>query len=282
MKNGLVDYLEILRLGGIEDWGPFSISGEDLEKFSSLSPQSQGGEEKNPEPVPSVIPPPKSERREFPNLSASAESVEAENMSKKSPSSPAPKSTKLSKPAALAQIAAEVAQCECCSELVQNRTQTVFGTGNPNSKLVFLGEAPGADEDKQGVPFVGRAGQLLTDMITKGMKLKREDVYICNILRCRPPGNRNPSPEEAENCRTFLDRTLEIVKPKYICCLGAVAAKNLLHSEESIGKMRGKVLDYHGIKVICTYHPAYLLRNPSAKAETWKDLQLLMKEMGLM
>jgi DNA polymerase len=152
--------------------------------------------------------------------------------------------------------------------------------GNPHADLVFLGEAPGADEAKQGEPFVGRAGQLLTDIITKGMKMRREDVYICNILRCRPPGNRNPLPDEAAHCRPFLDRTLELIKPKFICCLGAVAAKNLLASEQTIGALRGKVRDYQGIKVICTYHPAYLLRNPAAKKDTWDDIQLLMREMG--
>ncbi len=153
--------------------------------------------------------------------------------------------------------------------------------GSPLARLVFIGEAPGADEDKQGVPFVGRAGQLLTDMITKGMGLAREDVYICNILRCRPPGNRNPTPDEAERCRGFLDRTLEIVAPNFICCLGAIAARNLLQTDEAIGKLRGRIHDYHGVQVVCTYHPAYLLRNPAAKKDTWADLQLLMKIMGL-
>jgi DNA polymerase len=136
------------------------------------------------------------------------------------------------------------------------------------------------DEDKQGVPFVGRAGQLLTDIIVKGMQMRRDDVYICNILRCRPPGNRNPLPDEAGHCREFLDRTLEIIKPKFICCLGAVAAKNLLDSEKTIGALRGTIWDYNGIKVVCTYHPAYLLRNPAAKKDTWDDIKLLLQEMG--
>lgn len=178
-------------------------------------------------------------------------------------------------------MASEVAQCTLCDELAMTRTQTVFGVGNPDAELVFLGEAPGADEDKQGEPFVGRAGKLLDDIISKGMKLKREDVFICNILRCRPPGNRNPKPDEAEHCRPFLDQTLAIVKPKFICCLGAVAAQNLLETDKSIGSMRGNVLDYKGIKVVCTYHPAYLLRNPSAKKQTWEDIKILMREMGL-
>lgn len=146
---------------------------------------------------------------------------------------------------------------------------------------MFLGEAPGADEDRQGEPFVGRAGQLLTQMIENGMGIKRRDVFIGNILKCRPPGNRTPTPEEAANCRCFLDRQLEVLNPEFICCLGAVAAQNLLASDKAIGKLRGQLLDYRGAKVVCTYHPAYLLRNPAAKKDTWADLQILMKAMGL-
>jgi len=182
---------------------------------------------------------------------------------------------------ALAQVAAEVATCSACAELAETRTQTVFGVGNPDARLAFLGEAPGADEDRQGEPFVGRAGKLLTDMIEKGMRLRRDEVYILNILRCRPPGNRNPLPAEADACRGFLDRQLEIIRPEFICCLGAVAAQNLLDTTTPIGQLRGRVHDYFGMKVVCTYHPAYLLRNPSAKGKTWEDLQLLMREMGL-
>ncbi len=182
--------------------------------------------------------------------------------------------------AALADVAREVAACTRCAELARTRTQTVFGVGNPNARLAFLGEAPGADEDRQGEPFVGRAGKLLTDMVQKGMKLRREDVYILNILRCRPPGNRNPLPVEAAACRQFLDAQLAIIQPEFICCLGAVAAQNLLQTTTSIGRLRGQFHDYQGIKVLCTYHPAYLLRNPAAKRPTWDDLQLLMAEMG--
>jgi len=181
--------------------------------------------------------------------------------------------------AALAQVAAEVAACTRCAELARKRTQTVFGEGNPYARLVFCGEAPGADEDRIGRPFVGRAGQLLTDIIEKGMKTSRKDVYILNILRCRPPGNRNPLPDEAANCREYLDRQLEIIQPKFICCLGAVAAQNLLDTTEPIGHLRGRVLDFNGIHVVCTYHPAYLLRNPSAKRPVWEDIQMLMAEM---
>jgi uracil-DNA glycosylase len=181
--------------------------------------------------------------------------------------------------AALAKIARKVAACKRCKELAETRTQTVFGVGNPHARLVFCGEAPGADEDRQGEPFVGRAGQLLTDIIVKGMKMRREDVYILNILRCRPPGNRNPLPEEAANCREYLDGQLAIIQPEFICCLGAVAAQNLLGTDVAIGKLRGRIHDLHGVKVVCTYHPAYLLRNPSAKQYVWDDVKMLMAAM---
>ncbi len=177
-------------------------------------------------------------------------------------------------------IAAEVAQCVRCGELAETRTQTVFGVGNPHARLVFLGEAPGADEDQQGIPFVGRAGQLLTKII-EACTLSRNDVYILNILKCRPPGNRNPLPVEAANCREYLNRQLAAIKPQYICCLGSVAAQNLLETDTTIGRLRGKFHEYQGIKVLCTYHPAYLLRNPPAKRMVWDDMQILMGEMGI-
>ena len=176
-------------------------------------------------------------------------------------------------------LAQEVAGCTRCHELASTRTQTVFGVGDPQARLVFLGEAPGADEDKQGEPFVGRAGQLL-NKILEACKLRREDVYILNILKCRPPGNRNPLPEESQNCRRYLHRQLELIKPEYICCLGSVAAQNLLETTETIGRLRGSVHQFRGVKVVCTYHPAYLLRNPSAKKQTWDDMKLLMRELG--
>jgi len=171
----------------------------------------------------------------------------------------------------------QVASCTRCAELAQTRTQTVFGVGDPAAQLCFLGEAPGADEDRLGEPFVGRAGKLLTDIIEKGMRLRREDVYILNILKCRPPGNRNPLPTEAENCEPFLLQQFELIRPQFICCLGAVAAQNLLQTTTSIGKLRGRVHDWRGMGVVCTYHPAYLLRNPAAKVQAWEDIQLLME-----
>ncbi len=182
---------------------------------------------------------------------------------------------------ALAEVAKRVAACTRCPVLVRNRKQTVFGVGNPYAKLVFIGEAPGADEDRLGEPFVGRAGQLLTDIITKGMKLRREDVYIMNILRCRPPENRTPLPMEAANCREYLDAQLAIIQPQFICCLGACAAQNLLDVDTLIGKLRGRMIDFNGMRVLCTYHPSYLLRNPPAKRQVWDDIQVLMAEMGM-
>lgn len=177
-------------------------------------------------------------------------------------------------------IRAEVAACRACDELASTRTQTVFGVGNPHARLCFLGEAPGADEDKQGEPFVGRAGQLLTKII-EACTLSRSDVYILNVLKCRPPGNRNPLPHEVSNCRGFLNRQLELIRPEYICCLGTIAAQTLLETDTPIGRMRGKFFDYRGISVMCTYHPAYLLRNPAAKKDVWEDMKVLMRRMGV-
>lgn len=178
-------------------------------------------------------------------------------------------------------LAQTVAQCAKCAELAATRTNTVFADGSPTADLMIIGEAPGADEDRTGVPFVGRAGQLLNDMLTKGMGLRREDVYIANILKCRPPGNRNPEPDEAANCIGYLHRQIELVRPKYLCLLGAVAAQRVLETVVPIGQLRKRWHRAFGTPAIATYHPAYLLRNPEAKKKTWEDLQRLMKAMGL-
>jgi DNA polymerase len=181
----------------------------------------------------------------------------------------------------LNQLAERVAGCTRCPELSSTRTQTVFGTGPIGAELCFIGEAPGADEDRQGEPFVGQAGQLLTRIIT-AMGMRREDVYIMNILRCRPPGNRTPKAEEAANCREYLNAQLDLVKPKFICALGATAAQSLLGVNTPIGKLRGSFFDYRGIPVICTYHPASLLptRNPENKKLVWDDMKMLLGRMG--
>ena len=181
---------------------------------------------------------------------------------------------------ALCSLAGIVAACRRCTDLASSRKQTVFGVGNPDADIMFIGEAPGADEDAAGEPFVGAAGQLLNKII-EACHLKREDIYICNILRCRPPGNRNPLPQEVSNCREFLDAQVHVVRPKYIVCWGTVAAQNLLHETQAVGKLRGRFFDYHGIKVMCTYHPSYLLRNPAAKKQVWEDMKFFMKDLGV-
>ena len=172
-----------------------------------------------------------------------------------------------------------VTDCQLC-QLSTTRKNIVFGDGNPNAKIVFVGEAPGADEDAQGLPFVGRAGQLLTSIIT-AMGLNRKEVYICNILKCRPPGNRNPLPEEIRFCEPFLKHQLLLISPQIICALGSFAAKTLLRTETPITQLRGRFHSYAGIPLMPTYHPAYLLRNPSAKKQVWEDVQMIMKEMGI-
>jgi uracil-DNA glycosylase family 4 len=178
-------------------------------------------------------------------------------------------------------LAEEVQKCTRCAELACTRTQTVFADGSVGAELCFIGEAPGADEDAQGLPFVGAAGQLLNKIIA-ACGLKREEVYICNILKCRPPGNRTPLTHEAANCRPFLERQLELVRPKFICALGSSAAQNLLGTTLSIGKLRGRFHDYRGIPVLCTYHPAFLLphRSPDKKRDVWEDMKMLLARMG--
>lgn len=175
----------------------------------------------------------------------------------------------------LAMVRLELGDCRRC-DLCQGRRNIVFGEGNPRADIVFVGEAPGADEDMQGRPFVGRAGQLLTKII-EAMGLKRENVYICNILKCRPPGNRNPQPDEIEACEPFLVKQLQTINPKVICALGTFAAHTLLKTDVPITLLRGRFHSYHDVKLMPTYHPAYLLRNPGAKKLVWEDVQMIMK-----
>ncbi len=181
---------------------------------------------------------------------------------------------------ALKLIREDLGDCTRCRLHKQGRKQIVFGVGNPKADLMFIGEAPGADEDEQGEPFVGRAGQLLNNMI-KAMGLRREQVYIANIIKCRPPGNRTPERDECETCSPFLMRQIAVIKPKVIVALGAVAAKTLLAINASMADLRGRWYDFRGTKLAVTYHPAFLLRDPRQKKETWKDLQMVMKELGL-
>lgn len=179
----------------------------------------------------------------------------------------------------LEEIRNAMGDCTRC-KLHSTRTKLVFGTGNPKPELVFVGEAPGADEDLKGEPFVGRAGQLLTRMI-EAMGLNRNMVFITNIIKSRPPGNRNPEPDEILACLPFLIAQLEVLKPKVICALGSFAAQTLLQTEEKISKLRGRFHDYRGIKLMPTYHPAYLLRNPVEKKAVWEDMQMIMKELHI-
>jgi uracil-DNA glycosylase len=192
------------------------------------------------------------------------------------PSSAPPPSTGVGA-AGLKAIREELGDCTRC-KLHGKRTNIVYGVGNPDAPLVFVGEAPGADEDRTGEPFVGAAGQLLTKMI-EAMGLAREDVYICNILKCRPPGNRNPEPDEIEQCEPFLKKQLAAIRPRMIVALGKFAAQCLLRSDAPISRLRGNWKEYEGIPLMPTYHPAFLLRTPSAKREVWADLQEVMREL---
>jgi DNA polymerase len=182
--------------------------------------------------------------------------------------------------ASLEDLRGFIGECTRC-KLAPMRRNLVFGVGNPNAELMFVGEAPGADEDARGEPFVGRAGQLLTDIIERGMGLKRADVYICNVIKCRPPENRNPEPDEVATCEPFLMRQIDIVRPRVIVGLGAFAVQALLRAKTPISKMRGVWHELRGIKLMPTFHPAYLLRNPADKRLVWADIQMVMRELGM-
>jgi uracil-DNA glycosylase len=183
------------------------------------------------------------------------------------------------KAAALRMIREDIGDCTRCA-LHKGRNKLVFADGSPDARLMFVGEGPGADEDAQGLPFVGRAGQLLNNMIT-AMGLKREEVYIANVVKCRPPGNRTPEPEEANTCSPFLFRQIDVVRPEVIVALGATAATYLLGQRQPLAGLRGRVHSFRGTKLIVTYHPAFLLRDPRQKKEAWADLQIAMRELGL-
>jgi DNA polymerase len=175
---------------------------------------------------------------------------------------------------ALAALRLDIGDCTRCKLHTMGRTQVVFGVGNPNADLMFVGEAPGADEDIHGIPFIGRAGQLLTKII-EAIGMTREDVYIANVIKCRPPQNRNPEPDEVETCEPFLFRQIDIIQPKVIVALGKFGAQTLLRTLDPISRLRGRVFEYRGAKLIPTFHPAYLLRNPSSKREVWEDMKLV-------
>ena len=178
----------------------------------------------------------------------------------------------------LEELRAQIGDCRLC-KLCAGRTHIVFGVGNPKARLMFVGEGPGRDEDIQGEPFVGRAGQLLNDIITKGMGLKREDVYIANVVKCRPPENRNPEPDEVAACEPFLKKQIDLIRPEVIVGLGKFAVQTLLQNKVPITKVRGTWHQYHGIKLMPTFHPAYLLRNPADKKLVWEDIKKVIKEL---
>ena len=182
---------------------------------------------------------------------------------------------------ALIAVRTDIGDCTRCKLHTLGRRQVVFGVGDANADLMFVGEAPGADEDVQGIPFVGRAGQLLTDIIEKGLQIPRKDVYIANVIKCRPPGNRNPEQDEVETCEPFLFRQIDVIRPKVIVALGTFAARALLRTLDPISRLRGRVYDYRGAKLIPTFHPAYLLRNPSSKREVWEDMKLVKRLLSL-
>jgi len=175
-------------------------------------------------------------------------------------------------------IRIDLGECRRC-RLSESRKNIVFGAGDPHARLVFVGEGPGYDEDQKGKPFVGAAGRLLTKII-EAIKFTREQVYICNIIKCRPPGNRNPLPDEIESCLPFLKRQIAAIKPDFICALGTFAAQALLETKKPISKLKGRFHDYNGIRLLPTYHPAYLLRNPGKKRDVWEDMKKLMKALG--
>ena len=179
---------------------------------------------------------------------------------------------------ALEELKQAVMPCTLCKGLAKTRKNVVFGSGNPKAKLMFVGEAPGFDEDQQGLPFVGKAGQLLTKII-ESIGLSRDEVYIANVLKCRPPENRNPLPDEVANCQPYLKKQIAIIQPKIICALGKFAAQTLLRTETPISKLRGKWNHYEGVKLMPTFHPAYLLRNPDDKKLCWEDMKMIREEL---
>ncbi len=207
------------------------------------------------------------------------EEIYSDPAGRKSPSVPAPEQNRIRSPEKEWFLLKEKAEtCTLCRELAAKRKKVVFGAGNAGAKLMFVGEAPGYEEDVQGLPFVGAAGQLLTKII-ESIGLRREEVFIANVLKCRPPANRQPKPDEILNCEPYLLKQIELIQPQILCALGTFAAQTLLKTGESISSLRGRFHDLRGIKVMCTYHPAYLLRNPGDKRKVWEDMKKIKKEL---
>jgi uracil-DNA glycosylase len=245
----------------------------DFYRRESLPVSTPAVENTEPATIPALQP---EQRDEMPRKAAVAVPIEEEDLF----AAPKPEAGVADPSKALRIVREDLGDCTRCRLHKQGRKQIVFGVGSPKAELMFIGEAPGADEDEQGEPFVGRAGQLLNNMI-KAMGLRREDVYIANIIKCRPPGNRTPERDECDTCSPFLMRQIAVIQPKVIVALGAVAAKTLLAINAPMAEFRGQWYDFRGTKLAVTYHPAFLLRDPRQKKEAWKDLQLVMKELGL-
>jgi len=261
LKRALADHLRFYHELGIYDF----YRREAPSDASNINPESNTAAIRETQPE---------QREEMPRNTAVA--IEETDLF----AAPKPEAQIADPTQALRIIREDLGDCTRCRLHKQGRKQIVFGVGNPKAELMFIGEAPGADEDEQGEPFVGRAGQLLNNMI-KAMGLRREDVYIANIIKCRPPGNRTPERDECDTCSPFLMRQISIIKPKVIVALGAVAAKTLLAINAPMSEFRGQWYDFRGTKLAVTYHPAFLLRDPRQKKEAWKDLQIVMKELGL-
>jgi DNA polymerase len=269
-RRVLTQRLESLHRAGVQQLGKVSARVAPIAPVQIADRLDQGAE---------VRPPPSEIQSSILSPQASSRPV-ALSLSLTDPYPSGLPAAKLEGQQLLDELNNQVRACTLCRDLACSRKQTVFGVGSAKPRVVFFGEAPGADEDRQGEPFVGRAGQLLTKII-EACGWKRADVYIMNVLKCRPPENRNPLPNEVDNCRAFFERQFEILRPEYIVCVGTVPAQALLETAESVGKLRGRWHRYRDSKVLITYHPSYLLRNPSAKKYVWDDMQILLKDMGL-
>ena len=250
----LRDYVEQLRDEGLEGVPAASANATPA---ASPAPQVQRADEPSPAVAPRAVAP----------------SSQAKSLFSIYPG--------LDQTSSLDQLREFIGDCTRCKLCSSGRTNLVFGVGNPSAQLMFVGEGPGADEDLRGEPFVGRAGQLLTDIIERGMNLRRSDVYICNVVKCRPPGNRNPEPDEVAACEPFLMRQIELVQPRVIVGLGTFAVQSLLRVKTPISKLRGQWHELRGIRLMPTFHPAYLLRNPGDKRLVWADIQKVMAELGM-
>ena len=266
-RQALLDRVRFYRDLGLTEFYRRPVDPELLAKLAAEPEESQ------PEPTPQTLPLPKFQpesmeeqpippRKPFPNAPAISDAVPAAERA-----------------AAMQLIREDLGECTRCA-LHKGRNKLVFGDGSPVARLMFVGEGPGADEDAQGLPFVGKAGQLLNNMIA-AMGLKREEVYIANVVKCRPPGNRVPEPEEGATCSPFLFRQIDVVRPELLVALGATAATWLLGTRQPLAGLRGRVHTMRGTRLVVTYHPAYLLRDPRQKKEAWADLQIAMKELGL-